>query len=83
MPGMMLVATRPSLHPAPTPAPTPIPQGVLEALAFVRKTRLIDMADRETVMLIAAVHGHEEAMEWLVEHREVYFRALAMITPQN
>jgi hypothetical protein len=80
---MMLLAARPSLAPSTAPAPTPVPESVLEALRFVRKTRLIDMADRETVMLIAAVHGHWEAMEWLVEHREVYFRALAMITTQN
>ena len=54
----------------------PIPHAVLQALDRVRRTRLIDMYDRETVMLLAANLGYGEAMEWLVDNRHLYFIAL-------
>jgi hypothetical protein len=61
----------------------PIPDAVLKALDRVRMTRLIDMYDRETVMLLAAHLGYGEAMEWLVDHRHLYFVALRELRPER
>jgi hypothetical protein len=34
------------------------------------------MYDRETVLMLAATRGHEEAAEWLAMRRHLYFIAL-------
>ena len=53
-----------------------VPENVVKAVAHVRRVGIVDMYDRETVMLLAANLGHGEAMEWLVENRHLYFEAL-------
>lgn len=80
MAAALIAAPRPAPVPSapPSEATTAVPAAVLEALDYVRKTRLIDMYDRATVMLLAANFGYSEAMEWMVEHRHLYFLALAM-----
>jgi hypothetical protein len=57
----------------------PPPAEVLQALDHVRRTGLVEMYDRETVMLFAANLGHAEAAEWMVANRHLYFIALREI----
>jgi len=53
-----------------------VPEGVVRAIQHVRRLGLVDMYDRETVMLLAANLGYGEEMEWLVMNRHLYFEAL-------
>lgn len=71
----MFAAIYPSSPQVAQPAPVP----VLQALSFIRKTRLIDLYDREAVLSVAAAYGFSEAIDWMVAHREGYYRALARL----
>lgn len=53
-----------------------VPESVVRAIGHVRRLGLVDMYDRETVMLVAANLGYAEEMEWLVMNRHLYFEAL-------
>lgn len=53
-----------------------IPPTVAEGIRYVERSGWEDMYDRETVMVLAAASGYEEAAEWLVMNRHLYFIAL-------
>jgi len=59
-----------------------VPGRVVEALRDVRERWAVDMCDRATVALLAAIAGHEDAATWLVRRRELYFRAVRELPPQ-
>lgn len=53
-----------------------IPASALRALEYIEGLRIIDMYDRETVLMLAASFGHEDGAVWLAMNRHLYFIAL-------
>jgi hypothetical protein len=56
--------------------PPTVPVAVLRALDRVRKTRLIDMYDRERVITQAREMRMHDPARWLAANRHLYFIAL-------
>ena len=57
-----------------------VPPFVSDAIRTVRDSGWCDMWDRETVMMLAATYGHDNAAEWLAARRHLYFIALRRVT---
>lgn len=55
-----------------------IPTHVVAAVRDVELCGWRDMYDRETVLMLAASRGHEDAAEWLAARRHLYFVALGL-----
>lgn len=55
---------------------TEVPQYVIEALAFVRETGLVNMFDRIGAIEVLSAAGMDEAAEWLQVNRRSYGDAL-------
>ena len=54
----------------------PIPQSVINALAIVRESGLINMFDRNGVITLIVGDDDYEAADWLLENKPRYMEAL-------